>query len=161
MKLYLGKSVKKDEFEELNERTKGLPSERILDLGRQYIQERNYFAAESVLRNNVLSEVRGNVGDISRLYHILISELIVYPFFKILNVDLGDTTEGIINKTIECMVQSDNLYSEGKLAKQDLLVVEKLIDEIPFKQMRIANRGEFEKLYCRFKEFCLNAFLEK
>ena len=53
------------------------------------------------------------------------------------------------------MSDSSNLHAEGNLSYNDLLEIEKIIDNVPFKRMTFAGRSEFERLYYKFKEYCV------
>ena len=68
-------------------------------------------------------------------------------------------TNSSIESIITGMVTATDLYNEGRISKEDLFQVEKMIDKFPFKTSTISGREEFEKLYRRFKEYTLKVFL--
>ncbi len=57
------------------------------------------------------------------------------------------------------MVTATDMYQEGKLSKEDLSRIEKLVDKFPFRTTTIQGRDEFERLYGRFKTYCLEVFI--
>jgi len=61
---------------------------------------------------------------------------------------------------INCMTETCIMYQENKISYEDLMNIEKAIDHLNIKDLHISNRQEVEKMYCRFKGYCLNKFLE-
>jgi hypothetical protein len=65
-----------------------------------------------------------------------------------------------INSMVSAMINAVELYQDEIIQADDLFTVERLIDRYPFNNTPIKNREEFEKIYCRFKEYNLRLFLE-
>ena len=135
---------------ELYESIKHLSPERRLEIAKDYFKERDYFSAGVVLRDNgaLTSE---NVAEISKIYSDLAWELMPRQSTIIKGIDPSP----------KCMENSVQMHSEGKLSKEDLSLIEKLVDEVRVKTLGIKyqEKDEVEKLYCLFKEYCLNVFL--
>ncbi|VVB83062.1 Uncharacterised protein [uncultured archaeon] len=73
--------------------------------------------------------------------------------------DLRSIEDSMCALIFNCMVESTHLHSERILEKEDLLTIEQIVDKIPFKKMKIKGKEEFDKFYCRFKEYCLEVFV--
>jgi hypothetical protein len=52
-------------------------------------------------------------------------------------------------------------YVNKTISKEDFLEAERLIDEIPFKEMNIPYREKFNESYYCFKEVSLKIFLDE
>jgi hypothetical protein len=65
--------------------------------------------------------------------------------------------EGLL---IETMCNGINLFNEGGISKKELFLLEKIIDNAVLKEINIKDKRRFEKFYCKFKEQCIEKYLE-
>ena len=124
--------------------------EELLRLGREYAKNENYSEAKMVFEK--LSETQSNFVGISDLYKSLILAISSAKFREKIH-SRGHDSEFVVEKAIYCMAESTRMHAEKELSKDDLFTIEKLVDEIPFSEMQIPGREEFERIYGKFKEY--------
>ncbi|NMB67068.1 hypothetical protein GYA25_03345 [Candidatus Woesearchaeota archaeon] len=74
-----------------------------------------------------------------------------------LKKDKNVNVEEIVIKSI-CL--GLNLLYNQKIDKRELFLLERVIDNLPFNEIRIENTQRFQKFYSKFKEYCMNRYLE-
>ncbi len=152
-----------EELTNLHERIKYYSPEELFMRGKDYLNDGCYVEANIVFER--LSKIRGKMREVAGLYNHLLSTFIQSSSALFCQI-IGDKPpiefeEEIIEEVISCMVESNMMHAEGNLSKEDLFGIEKLVDEIPYKKLRFSGKEEFEKLYCRFKEYALNVYLRE
>ncbi len=159
---YVMSSDPDDEFNKIvcnvREKVKGYSSEKKFSLGKELANEEEYFSA-LVIFDELSKTDKKEIADI---YKPLV--------FSMLNLERDRSDEEITIKVddiltkriIGCMMESTNMYAQKKISKEEFNELELLIDRIDFKNMRITGREEFNRIYCKFKEYCvLDVYLEK
>jgi hypothetical protein len=126
-------------------------TEGLFLMGKDYIKDGNYFEANLVFEK--LSKMKGDLRGISELYSGILSALMT-PTDKITSFK-----DMIASDLIYWMDNSIWAYSEGNLSKEDLFGIEKIIDQFPYKKLKLDGNRKFEKSYCEFKEHILKVFL--
>jgi hypothetical protein len=133
------------EFKELESRVSLYSISELLTTGREFVKDSSYPSAVIVF--NELAKRNFKNNRISRVYNSLIETK-----FHYLNKE-------VVGKMVTSMLESMRLYQEEVISKEDLFTLEKLVDRFPFRTMDITLKTEFERLYCRFKEYCLKVFV--
>ena len=153
-------------LKQIQELIKTYSEEELLLTGKELLEE-DYVKAATVFRE--LFKYKDK-KDLAELYLFVLSP-IIYDQFKekcnlIMNMGLEipkeaerDLNNSSIESIITGMITATNMYSEGKLAREDLFTIEKIIDQFPFRTTTISGRNEFEKLYGMFKEYTLKVFI--
>jgi hypothetical protein len=151
-----------DEFETS---VKCMDSKHLLEVGRELVQEGDYARAE-IAFNQLYKTAQ--LREASKIYldllilkkTILLTKSSLFGKFsqkKIPDLEFMVKCEPA-DQVLECMISSTQMYSEGKISREDLLTIERIIDETPFSEITIPNRQEFNKLYGRFKEYAYQVF---
>ena len=153
-------------LKQIQEIIKTYSEKELLLTGRELLEE-DYIKAATVFRE--LSQYE-NKKDLAELYLSVLSP-IIYNNFKeecklIMEMELEvpkeaerDLNNSSIESIINGMVMATDMYDEGKLSREDLFTIEKLVDKFPFRTTTMQGRDEFEKLYSRFKEYALKVFI--
>lgn len=134
------------EMQILWEKAKIYSTKELFSMSKKYMDDSEYLKAYILFYE--LKE-RKSMREISTLYSSLIPILTHYE------------EESDIDNIIQCMTLSTEMHAEGSLPKEELFNLETLIDRIPFRKMIIPYRDEFERIYCRFKEYSVKVFLEE
>jgi hypothetical protein len=140
----------------IEERMKSYSPEELLSIGREQVTDSypNYMQAAFIF-DELSKNSNGGIREISRLYKHLITSL-SYPGTQ--NPKIADF---IVRRLINCMSESTRMHFEKDISKEDLFAIDTLVDRIVSENILIPNREEFEKIYCRFKEYTLDVFLGK
>lgn len=131
--------------------------EELFSRGKEYLDNFRYSDAELVF-----GELYRNHREFNRasgLYSSLASAL-----YNSESLDIDDRlykSELITDKVVRCIMELATRHSERTLSTDDLFAMELLIDRIPFEEIIIQNREEFEIVYCKFKEYCIQVFLKE
>jgi hypothetical protein len=74
-------------------------------------------------------------------------------------LNLEDIKKEICALISNCISESPRLCLDGVLEKEDFLIIEKIIDKVPFEKMGLMEEAKFEEKYKKFKDTALEVFL--
>jgi tetratricopeptide (TPR) repeat protein len=157
----------KEVFEEIGNFEKKFAfysSEELFSLGRQSAKEGNYLQAKFIFRELLR---RDGSKDCFQLYNSLITFSAMYRNVierggRFAPEEFNETLKRkSIDTVVEGMINAVSLYQERKISREDLLIMEKMVDLFPFNQTVITGRAEFEKIYSKFKEYLVKIYLEE
>lgn len=130
--------------------------ERAISLAREYAtcESPNYIEAEYIF--DTLSKSKDKkIKGIALLYdHVLLS--LSYP--GTINSKLSDF---VVRGLLRCMLAARKMHAGDSLPKEDLFAIDTLIDRAVSEDLLITDRDEFEKGYCKFKEYVTNVFVRE
>ncbi len=66
----------------------------------------------------------------------------------------------IDNLMIDTIYLGLNLLYNKEIDKDELFLLEKIIDDLPFKKIKIQDKLKFQRFYSKFKEYCVSRYLE-
>ncbi len=144
--------LEKIEESELTRIIKSCSDEELLRRGREFVSQSKFTGADVVFLEGI---TRKKIQEISDVY---LSVLRTFNFLGLFG-KAREIDEFAIGKSLYCMAESTRMHAEKNLPDEDLLVLERLVDEVPYRRITIPNREEFQKIYERFKEYCVNVFL--
>lgn len=142
----------KKSADKLEKRVKNYSLDELLSMGRELVSDSRYLEAKVVF-NEISKTKEMEVGYLSEIYGLLILSFVYLNSVKKVN------SNPIINNMIYCMSETTRMHSEKSIPKEDLFTIETLIDRIASKDITIPDRDEFEKIYCRFKEYVTKVFV--
>jgi len=163
-----------NEITELKGKIKYYSPEELLSKGKEFAENSEYFKADIVFEELRDRKGQENTAD---LYLFVVSaglgieakagvRLLTPQDRYDLKIAIDQNRRALdelkkfsIESVISCMVNSTMAYAEGKLPKQEVLCLEKLVDKVIVQNPDISRGEEFNKLYCRFKEYCLEVFV--
>ena len=123
----------------------------LFDLGKRYMEEEHYLGAK-VIFERVYSE---NLDiKISDLYKKIAVSLATIKS-KVIEKDKSYYSSRILKDLIYCMAESANMFSKNEISEEELFNVEKMIDRVPFGELKIKDITEFERIYSKFKEYVI------
>lgn len=119
-------------------------------IGKEYLENDDYIEAITIF--DELSREDNKVKDLADIYKAVT--------FAIINSDFGiendlEKENMIAGKMVDCMKKSSDMYMEKKIKKEELFNIECLIDRVNFRNMKIKEREEFNRVYNKFKEYCI------
>jgi hypothetical protein len=136
--------------------------ERFLEIGKEYAREKRY--DEAIEFFSKASLYQNTIGEISHMY-----DWIVRSVAACSNPDRGLTLgkllgerrdESVIERLTHYMEKAIDMHFQGKLPKEDLLEMEKLINKIPFSEMKASEKTEFQEAYNAFKTYCIEVYAQ-
>ena len=131
------------------QKIKDCSEDELLSIGRRFMDNSRYSEAEIIF--DMLYKKGGTVmKEISSMYDFL-----AHSLTKRIPEDI------IADGVIRCMATLTEMHAEKTLSKESFFDIETLIDRLPFRKMTIPNREEFERIYCKFKEYSIDIFLGK
>jgi hypothetical protein len=139
-------------FEEIKIKIKYRSAEEILSMGIENATNGKYIRAMTIFEE--LSKIDETKKEISKLYNHIICSIVHTSEENNFGVD-----DIVLKETIHCMMESTRMYVEKEIPKEDFFNLENLIDRISFNKMKIKNRTEFNRIYEKFKEYCLDVFV--
>ncbi|VVB83061.1 Uncharacterised protein [uncultured archaeon] len=165
-----------EEIAKLKGKIKYYSPEELLSQGKEFAENSEYFKANIVFEELIDREGK---KELAELYLFIVSAglgIEAKEGLRLLTPQtrsnlrlainqnrriLDNLKEFSIESVISCMVSSRMAYEEGKLPKEEVLCLEKLVDQVIIQNPDIKQGEEFKKLYCRFKEYCLNIFVSE
>ncbi|VVB83788.1 Uncharacterised protein [uncultured archaeon] len=157
LKIILGlKKARIEHMEELEKKIQSYSPSELLNRGREYIKDSEYFDAKIVF--DKLSE-DSKMRNIAEIYGMLISATILLTLLK--KDDYRSSTLIMNNNLTTCMIESTRMHAEKAISTEDLFNLETMIDRIPFNKIKTYEMNDFWKFYNRFKEYNLDVFLKE
>ena len=133
-----------------------------------YNQEEIYNFSLDNIKNDRLLRARIDYTELSQKD---ISDKFPKIMINLIDSDLSlsshDSDSNIIehasDKSFYAMIESTSMYAQGDLSLENLLVVEKMVDNISKKlsTCTMKLRSEYNEFYLRFKEYVIDAFVSE
>jgi len=140
--------------EEATNKIKCRSMEEILSIGKEYLENYNYMGAMTSF-NEVKKDKK--MKNLAEMYNCL-AFAIINPMVEKDSVPqdfIREVDELVLNKIVYCMMESTRMYCKKEIPKEELFSIESFVDKIQFKDMIIKDREEFNRIYYKFKEYCI------